>query len=370
MSFLRLPPLLVEGRLDHLVVSAEGEALLRPAAHRAEHAVGRRHQLLGQRTDLRDSLALIALAPAPARGATSRRVRPGAAISRSLTIGATACDARLEFTSSTRTSTGFLGSSARKTLGVGIALAEMIDAVEDVLGAPVPELAVVEHGVDHRRGVARLDPAGVRRRRRRKPCGSTFITGMMDALRRHGVVAVGGRIERAADARVGEPGEGKVRGLELVVRTGAGRVGEVRRRARASSPGSPGSSIADRRRRGSGSSRRPARRRSRPACPRRAPCRGRAPSPGSLTKSARFDGPGTGAARRSPGRTSRSAERRVGHARNRGVGRGLRCSKRGGHGHGPGKEADMRKPAGIDGVFHPCPWAICSIDADREPSVT
>ncbi len=91
----------------------------------------------------------------------------------------------------------------------------MIDAVEDVLGAPVPELAMVEDGVDHRWRVARLDPAGVRRPTL-KALRVDLVTGMMDALRRHDVVAVGGRIEGAADAWIGEPGERKVRGHELV----------------------------------------------------------------------------------------------------------------------------------------------------------
>src|SRR4029453_11092712 len=50
-----------------------------------------------------------------------------------------------------------------KKPGIGIALAEVIDAVKNVLGAPVPKLAMIEDRVDRRWSVARLDPAGVYR---------------------------------------------------------------------------------------------------------------------------------------------------------------------------------------------------------------
>jgi hypothetical protein len=46
-----------------------------------------------------------------------------------------------------------------KEPGVGIALSERINPVEDVFGAPIPELAMVKDRVDHRRGVARLHPS-------------------------------------------------------------------------------------------------------------------------------------------------------------------------------------------------------------------
>jgi hypothetical protein len=49
----------------------------------------------------------------------------------------------------------------------------------------------------------------------------------MDPLRRHDVVAVGGRIESAANAWVGEPGQREDRGFELKIGTPAGRKAEV-----------------------------------------------------------------------------------------------------------------------------------------------
>ena len=99
-----------------------------------------------------------------------------------------------------------------KELGIGIALAEVIDAVKNVLGAPVPELAMIEYRVDHRWSVARLDPAGVCRADE-KTQRIGLVTRVMDALRRHDVVAVGGRIESAANAWIGEPGQREDRGL-------------------------------------------------------------------------------------------------------------------------------------------------------------
>src|SRR6478672_12007914 len=91
-------------------------------------------------------------------------------------------------------------------LGIGIALAEVIDAVKNVLGAPIPELAMIEDSVDCRWSVARLDPTGVCRADE-KTQRIGLVTRVVDPLRRHNVVAVGGRIESAANAWIGEPGQ-------------------------------------------------------------------------------------------------------------------------------------------------------------------
>src|SRR5262245_17238773 len=93
----------------------------------------------------------------------------------------------------------------------------MVDAVEDVLRSPIPELAVIEHGVDDGGSVARLDAAGIQRTDE-ESIRVEFISGMMNALRGHDIGAVGGQIESAADVRVGESGQRKVEGLELDVR--------------------------------------------------------------------------------------------------------------------------------------------------------
>jgi hypothetical protein len=103
----------------------------------------------------------------------------------------------------------------------------VIDAVKNVLGAPVPELAMIEDRVDRRWSVARLDPAGVSRADE-KAQRIVLVTRMMNALRRHGVIAVGGRIESAANTWIGEPGQREDRGFQLRIRTMAGRKGEVR----------------------------------------------------------------------------------------------------------------------------------------------
>jgi len=97
-------------------------------------------------------------------------------------------------------------------LGIGIALAEVIDAVKNVLGTPVPELAMIEDSVDCRWSVARLDPAGVCRANE-KTQRIGLVTRVVDSLRRHNVVAVGGRIESAANAWIGEPGQREDRGF-------------------------------------------------------------------------------------------------------------------------------------------------------------
>src|SRR5262245_48919062 len=94
----------------------------------------------------------------------------------------------------------------------------MVDAVEDVFGAAVPELTMVEHGIDHRRCVPRLHT----------PCLQLAdveavrvftLAEMMNSLRRDGVVAVGSRIERAAKARIRQAAEREV-GLQQL-RVGA-----------------------------------------------------------------------------------------------------------------------------------------------------
>ena len=114
-----------------------------------------------------------------------------------------------------------------KEPGIWIALAEVIDAVKDVLGAPVPELAMIEDSVDIRWSVARLDPAGVCRANE-KTQRIGLVTSVVDPLRSHGVVAVGGRIESAANAWIGEPSQREDRGFELKIGTPAGRKSEVR----------------------------------------------------------------------------------------------------------------------------------------------
>ena len=95
MSFVRLPPLLVEGRLDHLVVAVEVEAL-----SAASGSSGRARCRSWTTCCLASGRSLATLLPCLRCASrqsrpTSSGVRPGAAISRSLTIGATACDARL-----------------------------------------------------------------------------------------------------------------------------------------------------------------------------------------------------------------------------------------------------------------------------------
>ncbi len=322
MSLLDRHHLLVESRLDHLVVAARmrglaaasgssGPARCRSATPAVWPAGGASTTCLPCRR-----LPLASSRP------TSSRVRPGAAISRSLTIGATACDARLEFTNSTRTSIGFFGSSARKSLAVGIALAEVIDAVEDVLGAPVPELAMVEDRVDHRWSVARLDPAGVQPPDA-KPCGSALITGMMDALRRDASLlsVVGSRAPRTPGRRGGSTGSPRPRA------DGSGPPPVVYVRSAAGMRFKPGLNwFFDR-----GSA--PARKwqlaqacmPSLPTCmsQKSALPRARAMA-GSLTNSSRFYGPGTGTdpqVTRQVGQVA--AQRRIGHAGDGGIRRRL-----------------------------------------------
>ena len=60
-----------------------------------------------------------------------------------------------------------------------------------------------------------------------KPLRIGLVAGVMDSLRRHDVVAVGGRIESAANAWIGEPGQREDRGFELKIGTPAGRKAEV-----------------------------------------------------------------------------------------------------------------------------------------------
>jgi hypothetical protein len=142
-------------------------------------------------------------------------------------MGATACDARARVLELDPYFDRVLGVVSAKDLCVWIALAQVVDSVEHVLGAAVPELAVVEHRIDHRWRVARLDAAGVRQADE-EALRIAFIATVTDALRGNRVVAVGSRIEFAANARGRKPGQGEVRGLELVVRTRGGGVGEVR----------------------------------------------------------------------------------------------------------------------------------------------
>src|SRR3989442_50481 len=58
-----------------------------------------------------------------------------------------------------------LGCRARgcypKNFGSGVEVPDGVHAVEFIPGATVPEVAEVEHGVDHRRSVARLHPPDV-----------------------------------------------------------------------------------------------------------------------------------------------------------------------------------------------------------------
>ena len=75
---------------------------------------------------------------------------------------------------------------------------------------------VVEHGVDHGRRVARLDPPGVRGA---QPEAERIrsLPQVVDPLRGDGVVVVGRGVQRAPDPGRGEAGERKVGRLKLIV---------------------------------------------------------------------------------------------------------------------------------------------------------
>src|SRR6185295_17038698 len=102
-------------------------------------------------------------------------------------------------------------------LRVLVTLTERVDAVERGLGATVPELTVVEDGVDHRRRVARLSATRVDAvdvedgvgHVRGHVFGRTTRRGdeiaEVDAGRRHDVVAVT-KERRVTIRRVGELG--------------------------------------------------------------------------------------------------------------------------------------------------------------------
>ena len=173
---------------------------------------------------------------------------------------------------------------------VRVAVAERVHAVEQVLGPQVPEVAMVEDRVDHRRRVARLDatdvgppaalsyakaigvgPAG--RPVRMAWCTPCEETTLFVSRRSR----IRGPEDSRAAGRGSPPGEGVVRPLVVEVGSASGIAagwpsssGWNRTRSK---PGLTwfffrGSAPAR-----SGRSRRPARRRCPPACPRTAPCR-------------------------------------------------------------------------------------------------
>ncbi len=102
----------------------------------------------------------------------------------------------------------------------------MVDAVEHVVRPAIPELPVVEDGVDHRWSVARLDPPRIRLAHV-EPLGIELAARVVHSLRRYGIVAVGQRVERTGHSRCGKTGERKIGGPELRVRAGRSRVRQV-----------------------------------------------------------------------------------------------------------------------------------------------
>ena len=123
-------------------------------------------------------------------------------------------------------------------LGIRVAVAEGIHTVEHVVRAPVPEVAEIEHRVDHRGRVARGDLAG-ERAVHVELVGRAVVAGLgagraragevagERALRGHHVVALKEH-RRVTVKRVGEFVEREVRRLEGVVRpaTAGGRAAE------------------------------------------------------------------------------------------------------------------------------------------------
>ena len=105
----------------------------------------------------------------------------------------------------------------------------MVDAVEHVLRAAVPELTMVEDRVDDRRRVARLDPPGV------QACdaeavGIQAVGQVMHALRGDCIIAICSGIQIAANTWNREPAQRKVGWKQLGIRPAARRIGEVSHR--------------------------------------------------------------------------------------------------------------------------------------------
>src|ERR1700730_376372 len=91
---------------------------------------------------------------------SSAKLRPAQDISKLLSGGPTACEARDELGGNTGTSrladpSGvFMITVAKESRKPNGSI-----AIEDIVGAAVPEVAEVKHRVDHGRGVAGLHPA-------------------------------------------------------------------------------------------------------------------------------------------------------------------------------------------------------------------
>ena len=210
-----------------------------PAAHRTENAVGRRTCCPAERTDLLSPAFLAARLPL-ARAlhdhfrSRDRADRPSRGRSRS---GPQFARPGWRSAVSTRTSIGVLGSSARKSLESGSRWPMATDAVKDALGAPIPELAMIEDSVDHSVELLRgSTAAGVHRANEKAradrlrsrgsglPCeATTSLLSVADRVHRH-----------ARDWRAGSTGRSR-----LLVENSAPRRPKSRGlgRARASGPG-------------------------------------------------------------------------------------------------------------------------------------
>ena len=92
---------------------------------------------------------------------TSLNVRPSDPISRSLSGGPTACEARLALSMRTTTGAMWLSPVARSTRAAESPAPCTLTPLKMIAGTPVPEAVVVVGGVDHRRRIARLGPPRV-----------------------------------------------------------------------------------------------------------------------------------------------------------------------------------------------------------------
>ncbi len=146
-------------RLADQVLVGHAEAGFRPTTEGAEHAIVGTHALARERQETAEAPAAVTIAscqiahevvadlrenPAPSRHLESAQGRPHRLRGKARVVDEHAGHQRL----------GSLVGAVDE--GVRIAVAEGIDAVEEVLGPQVPEVPVVEDRVDHRGRVARL----------------------------------------------------------------------------------------------------------------------------------------------------------------------------------------------------------------------
>ena len=136
----RVPEILLEGGLDHVAVGGI-EPLVGVSEAASQHAVGRMHVLLTERSEAEHLSAEF-------RKRAAGKGHLDAAERRAGRLGGEA-----------RAGNGYFLFDQRQVLfdpdaGIDVERAEGIVAVEDSAGAAVPEVGEVEDGVDRRRSVA------------------------------------------------------------------------------------------------------------------------------------------------------------------------------------------------------------------------